>query len=57
MLDCRITSELLTEQQGTCSMPGKRGKFRLEAVFENHTGDETELSVETELLDGEQVNF
>ena len=57
MLDCRITSELLTEQQGTCSMPGKRGKFRLEAVFENHTGDETELSVETELLDGEQVIF
>ncbi|MCJ7847922.1 DUF4981 domain-containing protein [Blautia sp. NSJ-175] len=57
MLDCRITSELLTEQQDTCSVPGKRGKFRLEAVFENHTEDETELSVETELLDGEQVIF
>lgn len=57
MLDCRITSDLVLEQQDTCTLQaeGIKGKFRLEAVLENHTEDETALTIETELLDGGRV--
>lgn len=59
MLDCRITSDLVLEQQEACSHQSKgiKGKFRLEAVLENHTEDETALTIETELLDGGRVIF
>lgn len=51
MLDWRIVSDLVMEQNETT------GKICLEAVFENHTEDETALTVETEVMDGEQVIF
>ncbi len=51
MLDWRIVSDLVMEQNETT------GKICLEAVFENHTEDETALTVEMEVMDGEQVIF
>lgn len=36
---------------------GRPGKLCLEVVFENHTEDETALTVEMEVMDGEQVIF
>ena len=59
MLDCRITSGLVLEQEGPCTVRAgeKKGNFRLEAVLENHTEEETALTIETELFDGGQVIF
>lgn len=51
MLDWRIVSDLVMEQNETT------GKICLDAVFENHTEDETALTVEMEVMDGEQVIF
>lgn len=59
MLDCRITSGLVLEQEGPCTVRAgeKKGNFRVEAVLENHTEEETALTIETELFDGGQVVF
>ena len=59
MLDWRIVSDLVMEQNdpGVLQKKETTGKICLDAVFENHTEDETALTVEMEVMDGEQVIF
>ena len=59
MRDWRIVSDPVMEQNDPGALQKKEttGKICLEAVFENHTEDETALTVEMEVMDGEQVIF